>query len=70
MLFEIKFKNQDNPIITNSLYESVEVINRFIKTQSISSFPVSRNIVANWTSRSKSHKYSFVEIKKLGKLKG
>jgi hypothetical protein len=65
MKYQIMFKSQDNPIITNSLYESVEVINRYIKTQSICSFPVSRNIVANWTSRSKSHKYSFVEIVKL-----
>ena len=65
MKYQIIFKSQDNPIITNSLYESVEVINRFIKTQSISSFPVSRNIVANWTSRSKSNKYNFVEIVKL-----
>jgi hypothetical protein len=65
MKYQIIFKSQDNPIITNSLYESVEVINRFIKTQSICSFPVSRNIVANWTSRSKSNKYNFVEIVKL-----
>ena len=67
MKYQIMFKSQDNPIITNSLYESVQVINRFIKTQSICSFPVSRNIVANWSSRSKSDKYSFVEIKKLRK---
>ncbi len=65
MKYQINFKSQENPIITNSLSESVEIINRFIKTQSICSFPVSRNIVANWTSRSKSNKYNFVEIVKL-----
>jgi len=65
MKYQINFKSQENSIITNSLSESVEIINRFIKTQSICSFPVSRNIVANWTSRSKSNKYNFVEIVKL-----
>jgi len=65
MKYQINFKSQENSIITNSLSESVEIINRFIKTQSICSFPVSRNIVANWTSRSKSNKYNFVEIKKM-----
>lgn len=65
MKYQLSFKSQENPIITNSLSESVEIINRFIKTQSICSFPVSRNIVANWTSRSKSNKYNFVEIVKL-----
>ena len=65
MKYQINFKSQENSIITNSLSESVEIINRFIKTHSICSFPVSRNIVANWTSRSKSNKYNFVEIVKL-----
>lgn len=65
MKYQLSFKSQENPIITNSLSESVEIINRFIKTNSICSFPVSRNIVANWTSRSKSNKYNFVEIRKI-----
>lgn len=65
MKYQLSFKSQENPIITNSLSESVEIINRFIKTQCICSFPVSRNIVANWTSRSKSNKYNFVEIRKI-----
>jgi hypothetical protein len=47
--------------------ESVDVINRFIESESILSFPVNKNIVANWTSRSKSAKYDFVEIIKLKK---
>lgn len=67
MLFEIKFKDNEKVFFGNGLLESVDIINRYIKTESICSFPVSRNIVANWSSRSKSHKYSFVEIKKLGK---
>jgi hypothetical protein len=73
MLFEIKFKNQEKEIFANSLLQCTDIVNRYIKTESISSFPVSRNIVANWSSRSKSDKYCFVEIKKLGKkdvLKG
>lgn len=65
MLFEIKFKENEKVVIANGLLESVDIINRYIKTQSILSFPVNRNIVANWSSRSKSHKYNFVEIKKL-----
>jgi hypothetical protein len=49
--------------------ESVDVINRFIESESILSFPVNKNIVANWTSRSKSSKYNFVDIIKLKKKK-
>ncbi len=69
MLFKIKFKNQESEIYANSLMESVEIINRHIKNQSILSFPINMNIVANWSSRSKSPKYNFVEIKKIGKKK-
>jgi hypothetical protein len=50
---------------TKGLLESVDIINRYIKSNSILSFPVNRNIVANWTSRSKSKKYNFVDIKKM-----
>jgi len=67
MLYQITFKNNNKAIITNSLLESVDVINRFIESESILSFPVNKNIVANWTSRSKSAKYDFVEIIKLKK---
>ena len=67
MLFEIKFKDNEKVFFGNGLLESVDIINRYIKNESICSFPVSRNIVANWSSRSKSHKYNFVEIKKLEK---
>ena len=67
MLFEIKFKNNEKVFFANSLLQCADIINRFIKTESISSFPVNRNIVANWSSRSKSYKYNFVEIKKLRK---
>jgi hypothetical protein len=69
MLYQITFKNNNKAVITNSLLESVAVINRFIETESILSFPVNRNIVANWTSRSKSSKYNFVDIIKLKKKK-
>lgn len=65
MLYKITFKTKNKDVITNSLLESVDVINRFIETESILSFPVNKNIVANWTSRSKSSKYNFVEIVKL-----
>lgn len=67
MLFEIKFKDNEKVFFGNGLLESVDIINRYIKNESICSFPVSRNIVANWSSRSKSDKYNFVEIKKLEK---
>ena len=69
MLYQITFKNNNKAVITNSLLESVAVINRFIETESILSFPVNRNIVANWTSRSKSSKYNYVDIIKLKKKK-
>jgi len=65
MLYKITFKTNNKAVITNSLLESVDVINRFIETESILSFPVNKNIIANWTSRSKSSKYNFVEIVKL-----
>ena len=67
MIFEIKFKENEKVFFGNGLLETVDIINRYIKTQSISSFEVNRNIVANWSSRSKSHKYNWVEIKKMGK---
>lgn len=67
MIFEIKFKENEKVFFGNGLLETVDIINRYIKNESICSFPVNRNIVANWSSRSKSHKYNFVEIKKLRK---
>lgn len=65
MIYQIKFASQEAPVITKTLLESVDIINRYIKNNSILSFPVNRNIVANWTTRSKSKKYNFVDIKRL-----
>jgi len=66
MNYKIKFKTGYS-CNSNSLNESVEIINSFILNNKICAFPITKNIVSNWTTRSKSRKYDWVEITKLVK---
>ena len=66
MHYKINFKT-GHSCDARSLNESVEIINSFIINNSICAFPITKNIVSNWTTRSKSRKYDWVEIKKLVK---
>lgn len=63
MLYQIYFKEKQ--IITKSLCESVAVINNYIYENRVCCTPITKNIVANWVSRSKSLKYDWVCIEKL-----
>ena len=63
--YKTQFKGRDEVYCT-SIRSTTDYINKIIKEDRISSFPVSNHIIATWTcNNKKSSKYDFVSVTKI-----
>ena len=70
MLYRIIFFDNEERY-ASSILNCVKIVNDEITNKNIASFPVTKNIIANWTSRKKpiksNKRYEWVNIEKIAK---